>query len=127
VISLTLTKWRKTMKRSASEIIRNLQMRIARLERQATSNKTAWEADSRYADILNNLYESVVDQEILKVKYLLEDLLKELKRNKDTSTRIRATEKVLSEINRKAESFKDIMLSSNSTIESFTGDKMWQS
>jgi len=34
-IDLNLNQWRTTMRRSASEILRNLEMRIARLERQA--------------------------------------------------------------------------------------------
>jgi hypothetical protein len=41
VISSTLTNGEKTMRRSASEVIRNLEMRIARLERNASPNALA--------------------------------------------------------------------------------------
>lgn len=36
MISLTLTKWSETMKRSAGQIIRNLESRIAKLEKSAS-------------------------------------------------------------------------------------------
>ena len=37
MISLTLTHWRNNMRRSASEILRNLERRVARLERKTSS------------------------------------------------------------------------------------------
>ena len=86
------------MRRSASEIIHNLEMRIARLESQATSNKTAKPVDEQVVAI----YYAVMDNELWQAKGLLTNLLKDLKRTKDTR-RIRLTENALKDITSKAE------------------------
>ena len=103
------------MRRSASEVLRSLEMRVANLESRKASNKTEEELDLQVVAI----YYAVMDNEIWQAKGLLENLLKDLKRTKDTR-RIRLTEKALKDITSKADTLKyKIMLPAGSMIETF--------
>ena len=122
------------MRRSAEKTIRNLEMRIARLERQATSNKTSAIA---FEDLGNEAYNiwgilnggGPIENGVGLLRAFLKDLNKV-----GTTEQIRSTEKVLKRFERqiktleeKKNEIEDLDKSTLGLLEHWAEEDVWES
>ena len=93
------------MKRSASEVIRNLENRVARLEKQATSNKISGRVTNEQLNIkirADHVLKVFNNGEVNRAIWMMKKIIKDLQNGLGSSNQIQVTEDTLNILEKNA-------------------------